>query len=47
MSEYVAFTMDVYSHIIDGMQQDAMELLNEVLPAGVVKNFVANLSPII
>ncbi len=31
----VAFTMDVYSHIIDGMQSDAMALLNEVLPAGV------------
>ena len=24
--------MDVYSHIIDGMQQDAMALLDEVLP---------------
>ena len=31
----VAFTMDVYSHIIDGMQEDAMALLDEVLPAGV------------
>jgi len=30
----VAFTMDVYSHIIEGMQEDAMELLNEVLPNG-------------
>ena len=30
----VAFTMDVYSHIIEGMQQDAMVLLDEVLPAG-------------
>jgi len=28
----VAFTMDVYSHIIEGMQQDAMMLLDEVLP---------------
>jgi hypothetical protein len=28
----VAFTMDVYSHIIEGMQQDAMALLDEVLP---------------
>ncbi|HUU62953.1 MAG TPA: hypothetical protein VMX96_03420 [Dehalococcoidia bacterium] len=27
--------MDVYSHIIDGMQSDAMALLDEVLPAGV------------
>ena len=31
----VAFTMDVYSHIIEGMQEDAMVLLDEVLPAGV------------
>ena len=41
----VAFTMDVYSHIIEGMQSDAMALLDEVLPAGVSKNSVANLSP--
>ncbi len=36
----VAFTMDTYSHIIEGMQEDAMALLDEVLPAGVngVKN---------
>jgi len=31
----VAFTMDVYSHIIDGIQSDAMALLDELLPAGV------------
>ena len=31
----VAFTMDTYSHIIEGMQSDAMALLDEVLPAGV------------
>ena len=30
----VAFTMDVYSHIIDGMQSDAVALLDEVLPTG-------------
>ena len=30
----LAFTMDVYSHIIDGMQSDAMALLDEVLPVG-------------
>jgi len=30
----VAFTMDVYSHIIEGMQSEAMTLLDEVLPAG-------------
>jgi integrase len=46
----VAFTMDVYSHIIEGMQEDAMALLDEVLPAG-VNNGVsqknnANLTPI-
>jgi len=41
----VAFTMDVYSHIISGMQEDAMVLLDEVLPAGVNKNSVAKLSP--
>lgn len=28
----VGFTMDVYSHIIEGMQSDAMALLDEVLP---------------
>ena len=37
----VAFTMDVYSHIIDGMQNDAVALLNEVLPAGVNNNFLS------
>jgi integrase len=31
----VAFTMDVYSHIIEEMQEDAMALLDEVLPVGV------------
>jgi integrase len=46
----VAFTMDTYSHIIEGMQEDAMALLDEVLPAG--KNGVsqknnANLTPIV
>jgi integrase len=30
----VAFTMDTYSHIMQGMQSDAMALLNELLPAG-------------
>ena len=46
----VAFTMDVHSHIIEGMQSDAMSLLDEVLPPG--KNGVspknnAILTPII
>jgi integrase len=31
----VAFTMDVYSHIIEGMGAEAMALLDEVLPAGI------------
>ena len=31
----VGFTLDVYSHIIEGMQSDAMALLDEVLPVGV------------
>ena len=31
----VAFTLDVYSHIIGGMQEDVMALLDEVLPSGV------------
>jgi len=31
----VAFTMDVYSHIIEGMQSDAMALLDEVLPPAI------------
>jgi hypothetical protein len=48
MSESVAFTMDVYSHIIEGMQSDAMALLDAVLPPG--KNGIfgknnANLTP--
>ncbi len=33
----VAFTMDTYSHIISGMQEDMMVLLDEVLPAGVAQ----------
>lgn len=34
----VAFTMDTYSHIISGMQEDAMALLDEVLPQGILKS---------
>ncbi len=45
----VAFTMDIYSHIIDGMQADAMALLDEVLPVGINggknRNYIAKLSP--
>lgn len=35
----VAFTMDTYSHIIEGMQGDAMALLDKVLPEGVNGTF--------
>lgn len=41
----VAFTMDVYSHIIEGMKSDAMALLDEVLPPGVSRKNNANLTP--
>jgi integrase len=41
----VGFTMDTYSHIIEGMQKDAMALLDEVLPEGLVKDSVAKMSP--
>jgi integrase len=41
----VAFTMDVYSHIIEGMQSDTMELLDEVLPASVLQKNNAKLTP--
>jgi len=46
----VAFTMDTYSHIIEGMQEDAMALLDEVLPAGkngVSQKINAKLTPIL
>jgi integrase len=42
----VAFTMDVYSHIIEGMQEDAMALLDEVLPAGVNNGVSEKIAPI-
>jgi hypothetical protein len=41
----VAFTMDVYSHIIEGIQGDAMALLDEVLLAGVSQKNNADLTP--
>ncbi len=31
----VAFTIDTYNHIIEGMQEEAMALLDEMLPSGV------------
>ena len=44
----VAFTMDVYSHIIEGMQSDAMAPLDKILPAGkngMSQRINANLTP--
>ena len=42
----VGFTMDVYSHIIQGMQAEAMVRLGDILPRGrLLKNSVAFLSP--
>lgn len=46
----VAFTMDTYSHIISGMQEDAMALLDEVLPPGLAQkhcesNYNAKITP--
>ena len=41
----VAFTMDTYSHIIKGMQEDAMKLLDEVLPKANFNSINANLTP--
>ncbi len=40
----VAFTMDVYSHIIEGMQDEAMSLLDEVLPAAINGKITAELT---
>ena len=40
-----AFTADTYCHIIEGMQQEAMALLDEVLPEGVSQKSNANLTP--
>ena len=40
-----AFTADTYCHIIEGMQQEAMALLDEVLPKGVSRKNNANLTP--
>jgi integrase len=40
----VAFTMDTYSHIIEGMQRDAMNLLDEVIPVGRVNNINVKLT---
>lgn len=34
----IAFAMDIYSHIIEGMQSEAIALLDEVLPVGKNRN---------
>ncbi|MBI4332922.1 MAG: site-specific integrase [Chloroflexi bacterium] len=41
----VAFTMDVYSHIIEGMQSDAMALLDQVLPPGISAKHNTKITP--
>jgi hypothetical protein len=33
----VAFTLNTYSHIIRGMQEDAMKLLDEISPKGITQ----------
>ncbi len=42
----VAFTMDVYSHIIDGMQEQAMAVQDEALPAGIPAKNNTTLAPV-
>jgi integrase len=41
----VALTLDVYSHIIEGMQSEAMSLLDEIMPLGVSQKINAKLTP--
>jgi integrase len=41
----VAFTMDTYATILDGMQAKAMALLDGVLPSGVFQKSNASLTP--
>jgi hypothetical protein len=46
----VAFTMDTYSHIIEGMQEDAAALLDGVLPKaknGCLRKNNAKLAPLL
>lgn len=40
----VAFTLDNYSHIINGIQEKAMLLLNEVIPEGVLNQINTKLT---
>jgi integrase len=41
----VAFTLQTYAHVLSGMQEKAMELLNEILPEGMKKQTDAFLTP--
>jgi len=44
----VGFTMDVYSHTIQGMQAEAMVRLGDILPQGrLLRNTVAKSSPLV
>jgi len=39
----MAFIMVVYSHIIEGMQEEAMKLLDEVLPSGNIQKAITTI----
>jgi len=41
----VAFTLQTYVHVLSGMQEKAMELLNDALPEGVKKQTGTFLTP--
>jgi len=41
----VAFTLQTYAHVLSGMQEKTMELLNDVLPEGVQKQTDTFLTP--
>jgi integrase len=43
----VALTLDVYSHIIEGMQSEAMALLDDVMPVGASQKINASLTPLL
>ena len=43
----VSFTMDIYSHIIDGMQSDAVKLLDDLLPKGISQSNNYNLTTLL
>lgn len=41
----VAFTLQTYAHVLSGMQEKAMELLNDVMPEGVSKQTGTIMAP--